>query len=329
MKVAVLHGAVPPDARADERDVLVEAREIAAALSRIGHEPVAGNIRPRRAGSDCSPARLRPELVFNLVESVDGSGRLIHLAPAVLDHLGMPYTGARTEAQFVTSNKLVSKRLLRVADIATPPWVALTTAPPAPSSRGTSHRQDGVGARVRGLDEDSVLVPTRVRPSSGRSSRAAVAARRRLLRRSLRRGPRVQPVGPGRPPRPRGAAARRRSSFEAYPEGKHRVVGFRAKWDEDSFEYQHTRRSFDFAEEEALLARAARRGRALLAPVRASGPCARGLSRRRDGDPWVLEVNTNPCISPDAGFIAAAGRAGFGIDEVVQRIIADTFASLS
>ena len=42
------------------------------------------------------------------------------------------------------------------------------------------------------------------------------------------------------------------------------------------------------------------------------------------GRPWVLEVNANPCIAPDAGFMAAAGQAGLTIDEVVARIIADT-----
>ena len=44
----------------------------------------------------------------------------------------------------------------------------------------------------------------------------------------------------------------------------------------------------------------------------------------RNGKPWVLEVNANPCISPDSGFIAAALKAGVSsYNEVINHIIVD------
>ena len=40
--------------------------------------------------------------------------------------------------------------------------------------------------------------------------------------------------------------------------------------------------------------------------------------------PWLLEVNTNPCISQDSGFIASANRARLSPGDVVRRIMQDT-----
>ena len=37
--------------------------------------------------------------------------------------------------------------------------------------------------------------------------------------------------------------------------------------------------------------------------------------------PWILEVNCNPCLSPDAGFAAALQRAGIEYDVAIERIL--------
>ena len=112
--------------------------------------------------------------------------------------------------------------------------------------------------------------------------------------------------------------------FDSYPAGKVRVVGYRSKWDEDSFEFTHTPRSFDFPDCD----------NALLVDLKDLAlRCwelfdLRGYARvdfRVDGAgrPWILEVNANPCLSPDAGFAAAAARAGLPFTEVLNRIIGD------
>ncbi len=41
------------------------------------------------------------------------------------------------------------------------------------------------------------------------------------------------------------------------------------------------------------------------------------------GAPWILEVNANPCLAPDAGFAAALAEAGISFDQAVQSILDD------
>ena len=44
------------------------------------------------------------------------------------------------------------------------------------------------------------------------------------------------------------------------------------------------------------------------------------------GEPWILEINGNPCLSPDAGFAAAMQQASIPYDQGIQRILEDARA---
>jgi len=102
------------------------------------------------------------------------------------------------------------------------------------------------------------------------------------------------------------------------------MVGYKAKWTEGSYEFDHTPPSYEIAERDRDLADT------LLGMSRACWEAfdLRGYARvdfRVDaaGRPYVLEVNANPCLSPDAGFVAAAARAGLSVEDIIQRIVAD------
>jgi D-alanine-D-alanine ligase len=321
MPIAILHGQVPPDAPRDEQDVLVELGVVVQALARLGCRPAAVpcTLDLERVRSEL--LRLRPELAFNLVESLDGRGQLIHLAPALLDSMDLPYTGAPTEAVFTTSNKLLAKRLLAGAGIATPAWVGagqpgiahLDAAPAWIVKSVWEHASIGIGPDSIVSDSralGTVLAQRRQRYGGQWFAEAYVEGRE--LNVSLLAGacgPEVLPLA--------------EIDFVGYAD-RPKIVDYRAKWDPESYEFHHTPRSFDFgADDGPLLDRL--RGMAL-ACWELFG--LRGYARvdfRVDaqGTPWVLEVNTNPCLAPDAGFIAATERASLSADEVVLRILAD------
>jgi len=324
VKAVILHGAVPPNASPDELDTLVQVEAVGKALGELGHRTAAVPFSLDLDAARRELLRHAPDLVFNLVESVEGSGRLIYLAAALLDFLGLPYTGSSTETLFVTSNKLLAKQIMRAHTMPTPPWHTLDalSAEGPVAARPYIVKPVWEDASV-GLDEDAVVVPDsrealrqacleRSRGPAGECFAEAFVEGREFNIALLagQDGPHVLPPS--------------EILFEGYPEDKPRVVGYRAKWEPQSFEYTHTPRRFDFPPEDAPLL-------ATLADVarrcwRIFGLC--GYARvdfRVDaaGQPWVLEVNANPCLSPDAGYPAAVERAGLAYCEAIQRIVAD------
>jgi D-alanine-D-alanine ligase len=328
--IALLFGRVDADAPEDEKDVLVQVRTVERALQSLGYatEEVALTLDLRDAAKRLRS--LSPALVFNLAESIEGKGSLIHLAPSLLESLDIPYTGAPAEAIFLTSHKLLGKRMLAPAGIDTPAWTTAETAlgsrlalePPFIVKSVWEHASIGMADSAVASTVEELRAEIRRRMAREGSDHLFVE--RYVEGREFNLALLAMDGGlpQGLPP----AEIR----FLGYPQEKPRFVGYNAKWDESSFEYRSTPRSFDFGSEDAPL---------LADLARLSAKCweifgLRGYARvdfRVDagGRPWVLEVNTNPCLSPDAGFMAAAGRAGLSGDDVVRRIVEDSWRNAS
>jgi D-alanine-D-alanine ligase len=324
MKVAVLYGQALENASKDEQDTLVQVDTISQSLARLGYYviPVPLSLDVQDALSELR--FISPEIVFNLVESIEGQGRLIHLGPALLDTLRLPYTGAKTDAIFLTSNKPLAKRFLRNAGIPTPDWFSLQDLKNGISLNHGRYIIKSVWEHASiGLSEDAVIdtdQKTELRkkleqhqPQLGHEGFVEAYIDGREFNLSLligEDGPEVLPPA--------------EIQFDAYPEGKLKIVDYPAKWDEDSFEYAHTPRRFYFRENDKPLLQQLRN--LAIACWQLFG--LKGYARvdfrvDEDGSPWILEVNANPCLSPDAGFMAAARQAGIHIDEVLERILRD------
>lgn len=318
----ILHNQVGPGSPKDELDVLVQAEAVSRALAELGYR-----VRVVPFSLDVERAlralrRLRPLFVFNLVESVAGDGRLVHLAPALLDHLGLRYTGSGQEAVFVTSNKLLSKKLFQQAGVATPPWLEPGGALPAGEFvAGTYILKSAWEHASNWFAEDSIV------RADGAAGLAAALERKnrngggffaelyvegREFNQALLAGELLP-------------AAEMR--FVDYPEGKLRIVDFRAKWEEESFEYAHTQRGFDFAAaDRSLVGELGAVARRCWERFGLGGYARVDFRVDVQGHPWALEINSNPCLSPDSGFFAAAGRAGLSFTQMVERIVADCLA---
>lgn len=344
-RIVILYGELAPDAPQDEQDVLAEVKTVGEALGELGYEtinlPLSLNLEKARQ----SLSDLKPALVFNLVESVNGSGQLIHLAPALLEQMQLPYTGAALTPVFVTSQKTLTKQLLKEAGIATPDWFEIQATPdeqPAPAtfSFNPPYIMKSIWEHASiGLDEHSLhqsreslaqallklaqgnlmtqttqaTIHTQPAQSARTSSRFFVEAyiEGREFNLALLDSPQgVEVLPPAE------------IQFVDFPVDKPKILGYKAKWEEDSFEYRHTQRTFDFPKKDQLLLENLK----IIAMQCWRIFNLKGYARvdfrvAEDLQPWVLEINVNPCISPDAGFMAAAGRAGVSRNEVIKRIV--------
>lgn len=326
MKIVILHDYITEDAPEDDRDVISQCKYISEVLSDMGHEPVSlcFSLDFKRFTSELH--RINPDMVFNLVESVNGHGDLIHIPTKVLDEIRMPYTGTKTESLISTSDKLIAKKKLKASGISTPKWFSL--------EYDRENLLNGEGPYIiksvwehasKGLNQDSIFYP---------KSRDELLSHIKLH--SIRIGWdcfaeayiegrefNLSVLDSGKGPETLHPAEIR---FLDYPEGRFKIVDYPAKWEKESFEHQHTCRCFDFPDTDANL---------LDQLSMISITCwnlfkLRGYARidfRIDlhGNPWVLEINANPCLAPDSGFVAATQRAGLSFGNVIKRIINAAF----
>jgi D-alanine-D-alanine ligase len=115
-----------PDDAFAELDSEETIDDIAAALVAHGHEVVRiGGARALMAAL-CTRS-LHVDLVFNVAEGVQGRAREAQV-PALLEAVGVPYTGSDPVTMALTLDKSVAKRLWLSAGLPTPPFTVVARA---------------------------------------------------------------------------------------------------------------------------------------------------------------------------------------------------------
>jgi D-alanine-D-alanine ligase len=320
-KIVILHSDISPDASQDELDCLQQAEAIAQALRTLHYEPILLPFELNLNNTITMLQSLKPTAVFNIVETLDSKGSLIHYAPALLDMLQILYTGCGTQAMFQTSNKPLAKKIMRNADVSTPDWLDQEGHGASTDTADLYLIKSSWEHASIGLDEDSFVNYTnkakllkemsRRKEILGGSCYAEAYIDGREFNVALisgNTGVEVLPIA--------------EMLFRDYAPDKPKIVDYKAKWVADSFEYNNTIRNFDFPEKDANLISSLREIALRCWDLFSLRGYARVDFRvDNNGKPWVLEVNTNPCLSPDAGFAAALGQAKIKYHEAIGLII--------
>jgi D-alanine-D-alanine ligase len=256
--------------------------------------------------------RGRFDVAFNMCEGIDGVAELEPPVIGVLELFGLPYTGGSSYTTSLCLRKHVVNALLSHSGLPVPPWITLR--------RGSRVRSVGYPAIIKPAAEDaSIGVEQRSVVRSARALKARVEAmlvsfdevivQRYVEGRELNVGivgDTVLPIA--------------EIDFTTMPKGLWPIVTYRSKWDTGS---EEDLGSVPKCPAELPSRASSEVRRVALDAWRMVGGHGYGRVDMRldeNGHPWILEVNSNPDIAPDAGLARMARVAGIEYATLVRTI---------
>lgn len=316
-RCCIIYNEPREGALADELDVLDQVAHIEKHLVDIGISVYRKGITEMFMSEIAELAKEKPDFVFNLVESINNKGELIYFVPALLNLYSIPYSGNSLESIFLTTNKTICSNSMKNAGINNP-GSYLPSKPKLlkpgrkyiikpiweDGSLGITRDsvfecKPGFEAKLKGLDDAHWFIEDFI---DGREFNISILAGKD--------GPEVLPPA--------------EIVFVNYDESRPRIIDFKAKWEIDSFEYINTVREFPGNKINNHLATNLKEAALSCWHLFGLKGYARVDVRTDNNDNvFVIEINGNPCISPDGGFVAATKEAGYPFTDVLQRIIND------
>ncbi|MFA4911297.1 MAG: ATP-grasp domain-containing protein [Desulfobacteria bacterium] len=258
------------------------------------------------------------EMIFNLCETIDEDPRFAGHPASVMELIGIPFSGSPSIALMLTADKLLTKRLLKAGGIKTPKY----------------RFYDNVTSFFPHTLNYPVIVKPRFQEASIGIDQDSLFTDEDQLRKGLpefyeRFGPVLveeyiegkefnvsllgYPLGRALPVA--------EIDFSNFPESLYPIVGYRAKWDIESFEYHNTPRRFPEWLPNDLMRKMERVALDCfrICMLRDYGRIDIRIDSK--GKIYVLEVNANPCLSPNAGFAAAIDKEGMTYSDFVKDLL--------
>ncbi|MDQ2666682.1 MAG: hypothetical protein M3Z05_11800 [Gemmatimonadota bacterium] len=312
MRIAIIFDGASADvAVSADLAILGTVAAVEASLASEGNTIVRIPVHPDAKWVD-RLRRAHVDLVFNLCESIDGVAALEPAVISVLELLAIPYTGSSSWTTSLCLRKHIVNAALERAGLPVPKFAVLrrgnaipsvgfpTICKPAAEDASVGIEQRSVVRTTRALTEragamlerwDEVLVQRFV---EGREVNVGIL------------GDAVLPIA--------------EIDFGNMPKGMWRIVTYRSKWEEGCDE--------DLGSAPRCPARlpasvAAQLRRIAVAAWRIAGGTGYGrVDLRIDerGRPWILEVNANPDIAPDAGLARMGRVAGIDYGSMIRRV---------
>lgn len=306
--VAIVHSDIGKHPDPDDADTLVQAQFIRECLRGCGWRTPLLPFRPQSLPGEFD--KLKPDAIFNLVEAVGGEDERAWEAAAFFERKNIPYSGNSAQTLRELLSKPLVKRRLQKAGLPTPAFAEDGTQGKEWILKSeTFHCSRGIDRR--NVSKDLAALHQLAQECAARYSGAWFIEEyipgREINIALLDNGTSTPDVLP--------------ASEICFTGQEPHIVDYDSKWSEDSESYKNTTPSMLFQDSDGPL---------LQELFRLSGECWRlfslnGYARvdfriSKDGQPYILEINANPCLSPDAGFMRAALHSGLTPGNIIRQL---------
>ncbi len=311
MKIGILFDAMSALGPLPDGLILEAVEAVEGAIAAWGHDAVRVPVNPDGRWVE-RVRRAKFDLVFNLCEGIDGVAEFEPMVISVLELFGIPYTGSSSATTALCLHKNIVNTLLDSAGLPVPRWSL--------ARRGEDVTSVGFPAICKPAAEDaSIGIEQRSVVRSTRALIARVEAMHErwdevLIQRFIDgREVNVGIVGDDILPIAE-------INFGEMPHGMWKIVSYRSKWITGSDEDVGAAPTCPANLPRALARELERISLAAWQAVGGEGYGRADFRIDRSGQPWLLEVNPNPDISPGAGLARMAGVAGMDYAALVRRL---------
>ncbi|MBN1573365.1 MAG: D-alanine--D-alanine ligase [Deltaproteobacteria bacterium] len=326
--IGIIHNVPISNGKANykaSQDVMVQVDAVKEAIEQLGYKSVTVPFTKDISAFLKDIRNSAVDFIFNLCETVDEDPKLAWQPAAILEYLGIPFSGSSSEAILITTDKLFAKRLLSSSGIKTPEYF-IYSGSPAPMPDGfrfpaivkPRFEDASIGIDQESVFENQFQFKDKIHEFYKRYGQMIVeeyiGGREFNVSVFGYQDPKVLPVA--------------EIVFADYPEKLYKVVTYRAKWEENSFEFQNSARIFPEYIDASLLKRISETALKCFHLFRTRDYARVDMRVDEDENVYVLEINANPCISPDAGLPAACERAGLSYIDMIGKFV-DFLASRS
>jgi D-alanine-D-alanine ligase len=296
--------------------------QLSDALARLGHEVEPVEVDKRVEPLVGALSRLRPELIVNIAESFGGKSALESNVAALLNLMGLRYTGSSPAGLILAGDKVLAKKVLTFHGIRTPRFATVY--------RGALDWAEDLHFPV-------IVKPPQEDASVGLTSASVVRDLKQLLEQmDALQSEFEQPVLVEEFIEGRefyvgvlgNASARAlpviELDFSKFPADRPRIASWEAKWGDDSgggAEFEGTTSIFPEGLSEELTEHLNTAAVDAFHALRLRDYARIDLRVNEQGEAFVIEVNPNCYLERESEFARAAARGGLDYDALIGRIV--------